>query len=120
MKECESRKIKVMNLKSNNQINNNNNDNDLSTDVFPVARNRFKSLFNEFKIVGVHPSAPAINFSEKNIDLPEGCVWLLIIIIVIVICIILIIVFAVIGKTCYFIIPVPCLGIIFFNLKKII
>ena len=73
MKECENHKIKVMNLKFNNQINNNNNDNDLSTDVFPVARNRLKSLFNEFKKVEAHPSAPApaINFSEKNINLPK-------------------------------------------------
>ncbi len=100
---------KSLNFKKINEKNNENKE------AYPKFKNQIKQLFNEFaNEEGQNlnaPSAPAINFSEKNLDLLDGCCALLIFLSIILVCIILIIVFSVIGKTCLFILPIPCLGI---------
>ena len=76
-------------------------------------KNKMKALFKEFERDETNAleakSSSAINFSEKELKLIDGCVFLVISLIIILICIILIIVFIVIGGSCYFIIPVPVL-----------
>ena len=76
-------------------------------------KNKMKALFKEFERDETNTleakSSSAINFSEKELKLIDGCVFLVISLIIILICIILIIVFIVIGGSCYFIIPVPVL-----------
>ena len=79
-------------------------------------KNRMKILFKEFELdknknIGI-PTSSAINFSERQLTLIDGCKFLIIFLIAIIICIALIIIFAVIGKACYYIIPVPILGIV--------
>ena len=111
MKICGGHTITISNQKINVNINkNNSHTNDISTDLFPVARNGFKVL-NKFSKNEVHHQAePVINFNEKNITLKNGCIMKLIIILLIVICIILIVIFGIINKSS--LIPVPCLGIV--------
>ena len=76
-------------------------------------KNKMKALFKEFERDETNTleakSSSAINFSEKELKLIDGCTFLVISLIIILICIILIIVFIVIGGSCYFIIPVPVL-----------
>ena len=112
--ERNSQNIKI--LKDKNQDNQEqNNKNENSSNAYPIFKNRLKVLFNEFaneEGLNLQPAVPAINFSEKILELPNGCCRLLIFLIIILICIALIVVFAVVGKDCYFIIPVPALGII--------
>ena len=103
------------NVKIYRQENHNDNKNEISTDAYPAFKNRLKALFSEFaneEGQNLQPSAPAINFSEKILKLPNACCRFLMFLCIIIVCIILIIVFGVVGKTCYFIIPVPALGII--------
>ena len=108
-KDSDSQEVKIIGPK----IPNNNN---IDLPAYPTFKNRLKALFNEFANEEGqnlnHPSMPAIDFSEKNLELTNGCLGILILIIIIIICIILIVVFIILGKTCLFIIPVPCLGII--------
>ena len=78
-------------------------------------KNRMKLLFLEFEKEDKNNDlniTSAINFKEKELNLKSGCFTLLILLIIILICILLIIVFSVVGKACYFIIPVPGLGMI--------
>ena len=109
--DCDSQDVKIIGPKIDNQ-NNNNKD----AEPYPAFKNKLKILFSEFaNEEGQNlnmPSVPAINFSEKIIELPNGCMRLLILLLVILICVALVIVFAIVGKTYYFIIPVPILGII--------
>ena len=116
MKENENINDKnSQNVKIYNQEKRNNNINDSTTGAYPAFKSRLKSLFSEFaneEGQNLEPSAPAINFSEKILELPQGCCRLLMFLGIIIICIILIVVFALVGKACYFIIPVPALGII--------
>ena len=111
-KDSDSLEVKIIGPK----ILNNNNMDLPTNDAYPTFKNRLKALFNEFANEEGqnlnHPSMPAIDFSEKNLELTNGCLGILILIIIIIICIILIVVFIILGKTCLFIIPVPCLGII--------
>jgi len=106
----QSKRINNPNLIEKNDNENNN------SGAYPHFKNQLKQLFNEFaNEEGQNlnaPSAPAIDFSEKNLDLLDGCCALLIFLVIILICIILIIVFVVVGKSCLFIIPVPGLGVI--------
>ena len=96
--------------------NENNNDENKNQGAYPAFTNQIKRLFNEFaKEEGQNlniPSAPAINFSEKNLDLLDGCCALFIFLGIILVCIILVVVFIVVGDNCLFVLPVPCLGII--------
>ena len=109
--DYDSQDVKIIGPKIDNQ-NNNNKD----AEPYPAFKNKLKILFSEFaNEEGQNlnmPSVPAINFSEKIIELPNGCIRLLIFLLVILICVALVIAFAIVGKTCYFIIPVPILGII--------
>ena len=109
--DCDSQDVKIIAPK----IDNKNNDN-REAEPYPAFKNKLKVLFSEFANEDGQnlnlPPVPAINFSEKIIDLPNGCVRLIIFLVILIICLALIAVFAVIGKTCYYIIPVPALGII--------
>ena len=78
-------------------------------------KNRMKDLFQEFEKDNKNLSVKtpsAINFSERELKLYDGCYFLWINLIIDLICIVLIIVFAIVGKACYFIIPVPALILI--------
>ena len=101
----------ISSQKINEKINEGNEEG-----AYPHFKNQIKQLFNEFaNEEGQNlnaPSAPAINFSEKNLDLLDGCCALFIFLSIILLCIILIIVFVVVGKSCLFIIPIPGLGVI--------
>ena len=94
------------------QTNNDNNNNE----GYPVFKKRLKALFDEFAINEGQtlnkPSVPAINFSEKILDLSDGCCLLLIFLGLILLCIILLIIFIAVGKPCIYLIPIPVLGII--------
>ena len=96
----------------NGDINNENK----KPGAYPAFTNQLKQLFNEFaneegQNLNV-PSAPAINFSEKDLDLLDGCCALLIFLVILLICIALIVVFITVGDNCLFIIPIPGLGVI--------
>jgi len=109
-------------MSQNKKLNNPNknekiNDEKQNLGAYPAFTNQIKRLFNEFakEEEGQNlnaPSVPAINFSEINLDLLDGCCALLIFLAIILVCIILIVVFIVVGDNCFFIIPIPCLGII--------
>ena len=107
-----SQNVKIFKEKQDNNNNNESNANE----AYPVFKNRLKALFNEFaNEEGQNlnkPSVPAINFSEKILDLSDGCCLLIIFLIIILLCIILIVVFIVVGDTCYYLIPIPGLGLI--------
>ena len=109
--DSNSQNVKI--FKEKQDINNKNQD---AADAYPTFKNRLKALFNEFQNEEGQnlnqPSLPAINFSEKILDLPDGCCRLLLFITIIIICIILLVVFIVVGKACYYLIPIPALGII--------
>ena len=79
-------------------------------------KNKMKALFKEFEHEETNiikgKSSSAINFSEKELKLSNGCLILVINLIIILICIILIIIFILVGNICYFIIPVPVLFIL--------
>ena len=107
---------KILNRKSENEISSYNH-NVPPGQAVPVFKSRLKALFNEFaKEEGNEnfnkPSLPAINFSEKILELPDGCSRLLIFLIIMIICLILIIIFAILKSPYVFIIPVPALGLI--------
>ena len=110
--DLNSQNVKIFKEKQDNQNNNEN----INNEAYPVFKNRLKELFNDFaNEEGQNlnkPSVPAINFSEKILDLSDGCCLLLIFLMIILLCIVLIIVFIVVGKTCYYLIPIPALGII--------
>ena len=114
--DSNSQNVKIFKEK---QIKNNKIENKINyktSDSNEAFKNRIKTLFNEFQneegTNTNNPSTPAINFSEKIVDLPDGCCRLVSFLIIMIICIIIIIVFIVIGKVCYFLIPIPALGII--------
>ena len=97
-------------------VNLKNNDNDKNTGEYDKFKNRMVSLFKEFEhdknnSLKSQPTS-AINFSETELDLNNGCKFLLVILIILIISIALIIIFIAIGKTCYFIIPVPGLSLV--------
>ena len=79
-------------------------------------KNRMASLFKEFEHdkndLLKSQTTSAINFSERELDLNNGCTFLLVLIIILIISIVLFIIFIVVGKACYFIIPVPGLSLI--------
>ena len=79
-------------------------------------KNRMASLFKEFEHDNNNllksQTTSAINFSERELDLNNGCTFLLVLIIILIISIVLFIIFIVVGKTCYYIIPVPGLSLI--------
>jgi len=79
-------------------------------------KNRMASLFKEFEHdkndLLKSQTTSAINFSERELDLNNGCTFLLVLIIILIISIVLFIIFIVVGKTCYYIIPVPGLSLI--------
>ena len=120
-------KIYQTKMKSNEEIdedkklkypkkNEKNNEESKDEGAYPAFKNKIKQLFNEFaneegQNLNV-PSAPAINFSEKDLDLLDGCCAILIFLAIIIVCIILIVVFVVVGDNCLFVLPVPALGII--------
>ena len=103
-------------MSQNKKINSKNNDENKNQGAYPAFTNKIKQLFNEFgNEEGLNlnaPSTPAINFSEKNLDLIGGCCALLIFLAIILVCIVLIVVFIVVGDDCLFVLPVPGLGII--------
>ena len=106
----------INNVKNNNQSEISRFTSDNKTGGYDKFKNRMQVLFNEFeqeknKSIKI-PTNSAINFSEKQLVLKDGCLILIINIIAIIICLVLIIVFAVIGKACNYIIPVPVLGIL--------
>ena len=74
-------------------------------------KNRMKALFNEFEQDNNKNStaqtSSVLNFSEHQLELKDGCNAIIILLIIIIISIVLIVVFAIVGKACYFIIPVP-------------
>ena len=74
-------------------------------------KNRMKALFNEFEQDdnknSTAQTSSVLNFSEHQLELKDGCSAIIILLIIIIISIVLIIVFAIVGKACYFIIPVP-------------
>ena len=112
----ENSKDKILNRKSENEISDYNH-NVPPGQAVPVFKSRLKALFNEFaKEEGNEnfnkPSLPAINFSEKILELPDGCTRFIIFFIIMIICLILIIVFANLKSPWVFIIPVPALGLI--------
>ena len=90
--------------------------NDKNTGEYDKFKNRMASLFKEFEhdknnSLKSQPTS-AINFSETELDLNNGRKFLLVILIILIISIALIIIFIAIGKTCYFIIPVPGLSLV--------
>ncbi len=113
--------INVYDEKNNNEksedvrLTNNltNNEKEKPTEEYDKFKNRMASLFKEFEHdknnLLKNQTSSAINFSERELDLINGCKFLLVILIIIIISIILIIIFIVVGETCYFIIPVPAL-----------
>ena len=113
--------INVYDEKNNNEksedvrLTNNltNNEKEKRTEEYDKFKNRMASLFKEFEHdknnLLKNQTSSAINFSERELDLINGCKFLLVILIIIIISIILIIIFIVVGETCYFIIPVPAL-----------
>ena len=113
--------INVYDEKNNNEksedvrLTNNltNNEKEKPTEEYDKFKNRMASLFKEFEHdknnLLKNQTSSAINFSERELDLFNGCKFLLVILIIIIISIILIIIFIVVGETCYFIIPVPAL-----------
>ena len=113
--------INVYDEKNNNEksedvrLTNNltNNEKEKPTEEYDKFKNRMASLFKEFEHdknnLLKNQTSSAINFSERELDLINGCKFLLVILIIIIISIILIIIFIVLGETCYFIIPVPAL-----------
>ena len=113
--------INVYDEKNNNEksedvrLTNNltNNEKEKPTEEYDKFKNRMASLFKEFEHdknnLLKNQTSSAINFSERELDLFNGCKFLLVILIIIIISIILIIIFIVLGETCYFIIPVPAL-----------
>ena len=111
--DLDSQNVKIFKEKSENKKNSDDNNN-IDTSAYPAFKNQLKALFNEFKNEEVQnlKSIPAINFSEKLIELPHGCCRLMLFLGIILICAGLVVVFAVVGKDCLFIIPVPALGII--------
>ena len=74
-------------------------------------KNKMKALFKEFEQdnKNLKTTTSALNFSERNIDLKDGCCFIIILLIIIVVCIVLIAVFGAVGKSCLYIIPVPSL-----------
>ena len=76
-------------------------------------KNRMKALFNEFEQDdnknSIAQASSVLNFSEHQLELKDGCNAIIILLIIIIISIVLIVVFAIVGKACYFIIPVPAL-----------
>ena len=114
-------KVDVYHNEGKNHINQKSDDmrltnEDKNTGGYDVFKNRMKALFNEFGHDEINnlkeKSSSAINFSEKELDLKDGCFFLIINLIIIIICILLIIVFSIVGKACYYIIPIPALGFI--------
>ena len=113
--------INIYDEKNNNEksedvrLTNNltNNEKEKRTEEYDKFKNRMASLFKEFEHdknnLLKNQTSSAINFSERELDLINGCKFLLVILIIIIISIILIIIFIVVGETCYFIIPVPAL-----------
>ena len=113
--------INVYDEKNNNEksedvrLTNNltNNEKEKPTEEYDKFKNRMASLFKEFEHdknnLLKNQTSSAINFSERELDLINGCKFLLVILIIIIISVILIIIFIVLGETCYFIIPVPAL-----------
>ena len=113
--------INVYDEKNNNEksedvrLTNNltNNEKEKPTEEYDKFKNRMASLFKEFEHdknnLLKNQTSSAINFSERELDLINGCKFLLVILIIIIISIILIIIFIVVGEPCYFIIPVPVL-----------
>ena len=91
-----SQNIKIKSPKINEKNNNENK----NQDAYPTFKNQIKQLFNEFaNEEGQNlnaPSVPAINFSEKDLDLLEGCCALCIFLLILLVCIILIIVFVIV------------------------
>ena len=112
-------KVEVYVNEGKDHINQNSEEYHLANNVnkeeggYDKFKNKMKALFKEFERDETNTleakSSSAINFSEKELKLIDGCVFLVISLIIILICIILIIVFIVIGGSCYFIIPVPVL-----------
>ena len=109
--------INVYDEKNNNEksedvrLTNNltNNEKEKRTEEYDKFKNRMASLFKEFEHdknnLLKNQTSSAINFSERELDLFNGCKFLLVILIIIIISIILIIIFIVVGEPCYFIIP---------------
>ena len=92
------------------------NDDKKNRGAYPVFTNQLKQLFNEFaneegQNLNI-PSAPAINFSEKDLDLFDGCCALFIFLGILLVCTVLIVVFVLVGHSCLFILPVPILGVL--------
>ena len=85
--------------------------NDVRTGGYDKFKNRMKALFNEFEQDANKNStaqtSSVLNFSEHQLELKDGCNAIIILLIIIIISIVLIVVFAIVGKACYFIIPVP-------------
>ena len=111
-----SQNVKIFKEKNEEKISNENNYNKENNLPHLTFKNRLKALFSEFANEEGNnldkPSLPAINFSEKILELKNGCLILLIFLIIIVVCLILIVVFIIISNTCLFLLPIPCLGVI--------
>ena len=90
----------------NNYINNNNS----KINTLPIFKNRLKALFNEFSTEEGNNIEPAINFSEKILELPEGWTKFIIFIIISIVCFGLIVLFPLVKKS--WLIPIPALGLI--------
>ena len=104
--DVNSQEVKMFNRKDINVNENNENANN----AYPAFKNRLKALFNEFSNEENNKLVPAINFSEKILELPSGGSRCCILIIVILICAGLIILFPFIKVP--YLIPIPALGFI--------
>ena len=99
-----------------------NDEKEKTTGEYDKFKNRMASLFKEFEHdknnLLKNQTSSAINFSERELDLNNGCKFLLVILIIVIVSIVLIIIFIVLGKSCYYIIPVPglCLLVCLFLL----
>lgn len=101
-----SQETNILNKNNNNIISNDNtNSND-----YPIFKNRLKALFSEFNNEQNNKIDPAINFSEKILELHNGCKILVVLIIIAFICCGLIILFPFVKVP--WLIPIPGLGLI--------
>ena len=114
-------KVDVYTNEGKNKINQISDDmrltnEDKKVEGYNIFKNRMKALFNEFGHDEINnlnvKSSSAINFSEKELNLKDGCFFLIINLIIMIICILLIVVFSIVGKACYYLIPIPALGLI--------
>ena len=106
--DTNSQEVKIFNQKGNHNTNDNNENN---RNAYPVFKNRLKALFNEFENEKDNSNLiPAINFSEKILELSGGCSCCTILIFIFIICAALIVLFPFVEVA--WLIPIPGCGLI--------